>query len=313
MAANVESLFSVREVPWHGLGTIIKEAPSSKDAIIQSGLNWLVTSNDLYTEDGQIVPGYKANVRSTDNKILGVVSDKYQIVQNEEAFEFTDALLGEGCVYETAGSLASGKRVWMLAKLEKTKLAGDDFEPYLVFTNSHDGSSSIRVAITPVRVVCQNTLNLALKSAKRQWACVHKGNIKDKLDEARFTLINAEKYMTALDAEFCDLRDRDLTRFDVKNLIEQLIPMDFDETLPENFKKVESIKEIRSRLMYRYTDAPDLREMKKDNVYRFLNAVSDFATHEPPRRWTENWQENRMINTVEGNALIDKAYRLVVA
>ena len=311
MAANVESLFSVREVPWHGLGTIIKEAPSSKDAIIEAGLNWLVASQNIYTPDGTLIEGYKANVRETDGKVLGVVSDQYKIVQNEEAFAFTDALLGEGAVYETAGSLASGKRIWMLAKLENTKLAGDDFEPYLVFTNSHDGSSSIRVAITPVRVVCQNTLNLALRTAKRNWACMHKGNVADKLDEARFTLINAEKYMTALDAEFCDLRDKDLTRFDVKNLIEQLIPMDCDETDVKNIKRVETIKELRSRLMFRYTDAPDLREMKKDNVYRFLNAVSDFATHEPPRRWTANWQENRMMNTVEGNALIDKAYRLV--
>ena len=309
MSANVESLFSVREVPWHGLGKIIEEAPSSKDAIIEAGLNWLVTSEPIFV-GGNEVKGYRANVRSTDKKILGVVSDKYRIVQNEEAFEFTDALLGEGCVYETAGSLASGKRVWMLAKLEGTKLQGEDFEPYLVFTNSHDGSSSIRVAITPVRVVCQNTLNLALRGAKRQWAAQHIGNIKDKLAEATFTLKNANSYMDALDIEIKDLKDKDLTRFDVKDLIEKLMPMNFDEDAPENVRKANNIIELRDRLMYRYTNAPDLRGTG-DTAYRFINAVSDFATHENPKRWTENWQENRMMNTVEGNALIDKAYKLV--
>lgn len=309
MAANVETMFSVRETPWHGLGKIIKEAPSSKEAIIEAGLNWCVTSEDIYVNN-EIVPGYKANVRDIDNKILGVVTDKYKIVQNEEAFAFTDALLGEGCVYETAGSLASGKRVWMLAKLEGTKLQGEEFEPYLVFTNSHDGSSSIRVAITPVRVVCQNTLNMALKGAKRQWSACHIGNVQDKLEEAKFTLTNAEHYMTALDAEIKRLMDISYTRFDIKTLVEKLIPMDFDEDKPENQKKRDNIIELRDRLIYRYKYAPDLYGTK-DTAYRFINAVSDFATHEDPKRRTENWQENRFMNTAEGNPIIDKAYRLI--
>ena len=101
---------------------------------------------------------------------MGVVSDRYRIVQNEEAFQFTDDLLGEGVTYETAGSLQGGKKVWMLAKLpEKYIIAGDEVTPYLVFFHSHDGSSGVKVAMTPVRVVCQNTLNLALGTAKRIW------------------------------------------------------------------------------------------------------------------------------------------------
>ena len=120
---------------------------------------------------------------------LGVVSDRYRIVQNEEAFQFTDDLLGEGVTYETAGSLQGGKKVWMLARLpRKYLIAGDQVVPYLVIFNSHDGSSGVKVAMTPIRVVCQNTLNLALNTAKRSWTARHTENVLLRVQDARETL-----------------------------------------------------------------------------------------------------------------------------
>ena len=127
MSANVETMFSVRETPWHGLGRIVMDAPASREALELAGLNWQVESRNIYSGTGAMIPGYRANVRSTDDAVLGVVSDRYRIVQNEEAFQFTDDLLGEGVTYETAGSLQGGKKVWMLAKLpEKYIIAGDE-------------------------------------------------------------------------------------------------------------------------------------------------------------------------------------------
>ena len=170
MPANVETMFSVRETPWHGLGRIIMDAPASREALELAGLDWQVESRNIYSGTGAMIPGHRANVRSTDDAVLGVVSDRYRIVQNEEAFQFTDDLLGEGVTYETAGSLQGGKKVWMLARLpRKYLIAGDQVVPYLVIFNSHDGSSGVKVAMTPIRVVCQNTLNLALNTAKRSW------------------------------------------------------------------------------------------------------------------------------------------------
>ena len=107
MAANVETMFSTREKPWHGLGTIVAEAPASKEALELAGLDWKVIQKKIYTEDRQQIIGYRANVRDTDNMLLGVVSDRYRVVQNEDAFAFTDALLGEGVRYETAAILYS--------------------------------------------------------------------------------------------------------------------------------------------------------------------------------------------------------------
>lgn len=108
MAANVETMFYTREKPWHGLGTMVAEAPNSKDALRLAGLNWKVLQEPVYTENKELIQGYKANVRDTDRKVLGVVTDRYKVIQNEEAFAFTDTLLGEGVRYETAGDAVCG-------------------------------------------------------------------------------------------------------------------------------------------------------------------------------------------------------------
>lgn len=109
MAANIETMFYVRETPWHGLGTRVLTAPASKEALEVAGLNWKVVQEPVYTEANELIEGYKANVRDSDRKVLGVVTNRYKVIQNEEAFSFTDSLLGEGVRYETAGSLQEEK------------------------------------------------------------------------------------------------------------------------------------------------------------------------------------------------------------
>ena len=112
MAAEVETMFYTRETPWHGLGTRVMEALGSKEALYLSGLDWNVEQEPIYTETGNRISGFKANIRDIDQKVLGVVTDRYKVIQNEEAFAFTDELLGEGIRYETAGFLQGGGKVW---------------------------------------------------------------------------------------------------------------------------------------------------------------------------------------------------------
>ena len=309
MPANVETMFYVREAPWHGLGVRVESALNSEDALVMSGLNWNVLQKPIMTTSGNPIPGYKANIRDTDNRVLGVVTDRYRVVQNSEAFAFTDALLGEGVRYETAGSLQDGKRIWILAKLpDKYIIEGDQIDPYLVFSSSHDGSGSIKVAMTPIRVVCQNTLNLAMSTAKRSWSTIHIGDLAAKMDEAHNTLLLAEKYMGRLGMEFSRLSKIKLSDQKVLEYIDLLLPMDEQPT--DIHRK--NITRIREDMKARYFDAPDLKHVGK-NAYRFVNAVSDFATHAKPLRNTANYQENMFAKTVEGNPLIDKAYELVTA
>ena len=309
MAANVESMFSTREKPWHGLGTIVAEAPDSKEALEVAGLDWKVIQKKIYTDNMEPVHGYLANVRDTDGQILGVVSNRYRVVQNEDAFAFTDALLGEGVRYETAGSLQSGRRVWMLAKLPSEYIIlGEQISPYLVFSNTHDGSGAIKVAMTPVRVVCSNTLNLALNTTKRCWSAKHTTNIAEKLDEARETLLFAESYMSALGAEFEELCKVRMSDKKVMEFVKTLLPMKDDMTIQQK----KNVRNLQEDLKQRYFDAPDLQDVGK-NAYRFVNAVSDFATHNKPLRETANYKENLFMRTMDGNTMIDKAYRLVKA
>lgn len=309
MSANVETMFYVRENPWHGLGTKVNEAPGSREALIIAGLNWNVLQEPIYTETEEFIEGYKANVRDSDRKVLGVVTDRYKVIQNQEAFAFTDALLGEGVRYETAGSLQGGKRVWLLAHMpHEYIISGERISPYLVFTNTHDGSGAIKAALTPIRVVCQNTLNLALSTAKRSWSMIHTGNIKGKLQEARNTLILAETYMDSLGREFEELRKKKLTDKQVMEYIEILIPLE-DNATPQQTKNVRRLQED---MKLRYFEAPDLKDVGK-NAYRFINAVSDFATHAEPLRKTANYKENMFARTIEGNPLIDKAYQMMKA
>lgn len=309
MAANVETMFYTREKPWHGLGIRVAEAPSSEEALRLAGLDWQVKQEPVYTDTGEAIPGYKANIRDRDRRVLGVVTDRYKIIQNQEAFAFTDALLGKGVRYETAGSLQGGRRVWLLARLPKEYIiSGEQVSPYLVFSNTHDGSGAVKVALTPVRVVCCNTLNLALDTAKRSWSMIHTGNIRDKLQEAEDTLFMAEAYMMQLGKEFGNLQRQKITDRQVAEYIEMLLPLEKDATAIQN----KNITRLREDMAHRYYDAPDLQGTGK-NAYRFLNAVSDFATHAKPLRRTANHKENLFMRTMDGNPLIDKAYQLVKA
>ena len=309
MAANVESMFYVRETPWHGLGTKVLEAPASKDALQLAGLSWRVLQEPIYTATEELVDGYKANVRDSDRKVLGVVTDRYRVIQNDEAFAFTDELLGAGVKYETAGSLQGGRKVWLLAHMpHEYIISGERISPYLLFSNTHDGSGAIKVALTPIRVVCQNTLNLALAGAKRSWSMIHTGDIREKMQEAKDTLFLAEKYMDELGKEFESLRMKKLTDKQVMEYIEILLPIE-DGSTPQQEK---NMKRLREDMKIRYFDAPDLQGVGK-NAYRFVNAVSDFATHAEPLRRTANYKENLFSRTVDGNPMIDKAYQMVSA
>ena len=304
MAANVESMFYTRTKPWHGLGVQVQEAPESKDALRLAGLDWKVYQREVYTDSGIRIDGYRANVRNTDNRVLGVVTERYKIVQNEEAFAFTDELLGKGVRYETAGSLQDGRKVWLLARLPKEYIiSGEQISPYLVFSNSHDGSAAVRVAVTPIRVVCNNTLNLALSTAKRSWAMVHTGNIKGKIHEAQETLLMAETYMNKLGKEFETLKRQKLSDRQIKEYIELLLPLEKTTSLVT----AKNVKKLRDDLRARYYDAPDLQDVGGNNAYRFINAVSDFATHNEPLRRTTNYKENLFMRTMDGNPMIDRA------
>lgn len=307
MAAYVETMMYTREKPWHGMGVRVEEAPTSKEAIELAGLNWGVKPMPVFDGFGEKIPGYVANTRDSDCKVLGIVGDRYQIVQNSEAFDFTDSLLGEGLKYETAGSLRGGKQIWLLAKMPERYIAGDKFDPYICFTNTHDGRGAIKCCMTPVRVVCNNTLNFALSSAKQSWSTRHVGDIQAKLSEARQTLALADLYLKHF-AETADyLVNERMTEDMVIAALKQMFPLKADAT--DRQKRIANKQQIQIVTCLR---APDLAKVY-DTKWGFLNAVADYVDHADPIRKTKNWQESRFSSVVSGHPLLNQAFQIVGA
>ena len=305
MSHEIESMFSVREKPWHGLGVIVENAPTSKEAIELSGLNWEVNSNPIYDVNGKEIKGFKANTRSSDNNVLGVVTDKYKIVQNNEAFDFTDSLIDEGMVYETAGSLKNGKTIWLLGRMPEREIVGDKFEPFICFTNSHDGTGAIKIAMTPIRVVCNNTLNMALSTAKRIWSTKHMGNMESKLREARHTLGLANNYLDNLAIEADKLANTKMDEDEVIKTLNEMFPLDEDAS----DRQKQNVQNAKDSIMYCML-RPDLVQFLNTR-WGFVNAVSDFVGHASPARMTDNYEENNWGRIINGHPIFDKAVSLM--
>jgi phage/plasmid-like protein (TIGR03299 family) len=168
MAHLVESMFSVKKVPWHGLGVILDAAPeSTAEALHVAGLDWKIGLEQLQLPDGTKVDR-NAVLRITDRAVLGVVGIDWTPIQNEQAFKPFDPFLQAGAAtIESAGSLKGGRRVWMLAKLNRpdsviVPQADDRVAKYLLVAVGHDGTLSFSIGYSPTRVVCQNTLSVAL-------------------------------------------------------------------------------------------------------------------------------------------------------
>ncbi len=304
-----ETMFDARYTPWKDQGETVTGATTSEQAMQLAGLNWRVEPKKVFTEDGILIPSAIANVRNKDGKPLGIVGERYTIVQNEDAFKFTDALLGEGVTYETAGSLREGKIIWLLAKMPNdVTILGDAVTPYMVFTNTHDGSGSVKVAMTPIRVICQNTLNLAIKTANRMWTARHTGSIESRLQDATNTLQLANRYMEEMKNEFDNLYNIKLTTNDVTSLIEKIVPIDdaWKDTQKNNMQG------IRDDIKYRFYNAPDLKELQLTGA-RMVQAVADTASHIEPIRVTKYAGENRMKKAIEGDTLLDRTLTLLAA
>jgi len=197
MSAQVETMFYVGEVPWHGFGHYVGDSNVDSDTAIRcAGLDWEVEKRPLTTPtaDGSLIeiPTHRAVVRATDDKVLGVVGKNYGVFQNREAFKFLDGLVDDGSLrYHTAGSLRDGKNIWILAQFDRLEIVKNDFvDMFLLLYNSHDGSKKIRALETQVRVVCANTAQMALTEGKGKGISIrHTTHAIDRLEDAKDVLI----------------------------------------------------------------------------------------------------------------------------
>lgn len=294
------SFFSVKEKAWHGLGKIVQDYPTSKEAIQHAGLDYEVIKSPLYTagnvlsigQDGMVsdtqhiaVPGYYATMRNDNNAVLGVVGNEYEVVQNRDAFSFFDAVVGggDGILYETAGALGKGERIFITAKLPDYIKVGDEdmIEKYLFLTTSHDGSGSITAAFTPVRIVCQNTLNAALNCKSHTIRIRHTSNAKQRLEEAHKLMGMTNRLSIELEGVFNQWAKLRITDNDVKKLI-QLAMAPNKETLAilrkGNTDELSTMYTNTVNDVFAYAMMNDTQQMAttKGTVFGAYNAVTGY-------------------------------------
>ena len=238
MPANVETMFYTGATPWHGLGEKLESAPTISEAIEDSGLNWEVGTKDLVTKDGYDVPA-RATYRKSTNTILGVVGPRYVPLQNKSAFEWFQPFVDAGeCSLHTGGSLSNGQKVWVLAQLNRDPseiVSGDEVQKFILLSNSHDGTTAIRVGYTPIRVVCVNTLAFAHSHKESNLLRIrHTRSSKTALDNVRDIMDNINAQFEATAEQYRFLASRDFNQADVQKYVKVLLGI--DKKAPEDIK-----------------------------------------------------------------------------
>lgn len=295
------SFFSVQQKAWHGLGQIVEDYPTSSEAIRHAGLDYEVEKSPIYTKgsgiiqvsDGIVlqdteleVPNYFANIKTDDNTVLGVVGRDYHIVQNRDAFNFFDSIVDSknGILYETAGALGKGERVFITAKLPNYIRIGnsdDVIEKYIFLTNTHDGSGSITAAFTPVRIVCQNTLNASLRNMSNVVRIKHTKGAKQRLDDAHKVMGLANTMTTKLDVVFNNWANIKVKDSEVRKLIQvalcpnketfDLIKKGAEDELSTMFKNT-----VNDAFAYAMMNDTQLMNTTKGTLFGAYNAVTGY-------------------------------------
>jgi phage/plasmid-like protein (TIGR03299 family) len=309
------AMMYIGEVPWHGLGTKLTAPATAQEAIAAAGLDYDVSLVNLTTETGIPVPSKRAVIRTDTHDVLGVVGSNYVPVQNRQAFSFLDAIAAGGSLrYHTAGALRKGERIWLLAKLSgqiRVRSSEDISEKYLLLSNSHDGSSALRVHYTAIRVVCANTLAMADREGRGEGIAIrHQGNLAAKVQEAQRVLGLAHRFFDDLEDRF-DLMARHYpSHAQVSTYFKALYP-DPEEGNPT---RAQNVRDQLFRL-YESGQGKDIAEIRGTSWAAF-NAVTEYVDHFRPTRAKTDF--DRAANRLEsawfgsGSRLKQRAFQLAL-
>lgn len=261
------------KAPWHGLGAVVKGLLTSKDALERAHLDWRVIEQRVNV-NGVSLPEteYKAICRSDNLNCLGIVKGRYEPIQNSEAFDFFDSICGQGeAVYDTAGALRGGKQVWLLAKVDGSQtICGDEHRTYALLLTSHDGSFATQINWVTERVVCANTLSIAMRGAQNVLKIRHTANWKDKAEQAVRVLKAGQSYFANVQEALEGLGKHLLTPDQMVEFSKVLVPAKDENEIP---KRTQNIRDELNRLFE--TGAGN----KGQSRYDALQAVTDYADH----------------------------------
>jgi phage/plasmid-like protein (TIGR03299 family) len=303
-------MFSGRgEAPWHGIGAVLDGVPASEEAIKAARLEWRVEQTPVYSANNWAapIPGYLANVRSDTREVLGIVGEKYQVAQNKDVFAFADELIGTNkakCTYETAGSLFNGRRVFMLVNMPKGRIAGDEYCPYLCLSNAHDGTSSLQIFLTGIRVVCNNTLQAALHTAKRKISIRHLSGMETRKEEALKAMGAASKYFHDLEAFASELAGKKVS---IGKVLDRLFPAS-KAMSTQQVKSNREVKELIKALLQRKDDLQNF----KGTAWGAYQAIADYRSNAEPKRRTTTYADNKMALFLDGDPVMKEAQDIIL-
>lgn len=287
MSHEVESMAYAGAVPWHGLGTKVKGMMTAQEALVAAGLDWEVELVNLFGEwDASIHPleTYRAVRRIKDSKVYGVVGAKYEPIQNRNAFNFFDEVIGTGqAVYETAGSLQEGRRIWILANMKGAiGIKGDEVKRFITLTNSHDGTMALQMFWTPIRVVCMNTLRMALSQARESFYCRHTLNAPDRIAAAREILGLANKFYEEWKRQALRLATLALPAPQVPLLLKAAFNYPEDKRMEEIYDPMRVQMDKAKELIYtgRGQDNPKIQ----GTAWQAYNGIAEYADYYRPYR-----------------------------
>lgn len=285
----------IRTATWASIGKSVEECKDMESVLKASGLDYTVEKMPVYghfTEGAfSQIPNRFVTVRTSDNHPYDVVSDKFEIIQNRDAFDFVN-YMGEDLTFEKAGETASGM-VYIIGKLPEVSILGDAFTPYVLFRNGFNGKTKITAAISPLRIVCQNQFNIAFKNAENAITIRHVRNAEAKLEEARETLRMTANYMQELNALAEHFATMKISERSLERVVDYLFPMAGVEDM-NPFKK-KNLEDKRAAFIAAHNQE-DNRNFR-GTAWGLVNAYTDFITHKEPEGKRSDRFEGKFVNT----------------
>lgn len=281
-----------REDAWHMLGQRCENAPTWEEAIKLAGLDWKVLKQKNFARrpDGTVKEVNSCTIfRDIDNAELGTVGPDFAIKQNADCFKFVDTLLeaNGGSHYDSAGALGNGSKIWCAVRVPKADIevtTGDKHESYLVFATAHDGSMAHTVKLTSVRVVCQNTLNMALQDGGGMFRVKHTKSADARLDRAKGLMQGVTMDAAKLSEKLKALAARRMTRDSMKTIFDRLFPAPKEENA-NTTRRENVLAEVLA--LYEQNDNNAFPQIK-GTAYNLLNAVTEYTDHFRTARITDN-------------------------
>jgi len=307
-------VYSKRELPTAGIGIPVKGITHVEDALKTAALNYKIAQDPVYRKmpDGTfrvVMDGNRVlNYRTDTLEDIEVVSKRYHPFQNSQAFSFLEGMLSSGALQiETAGQFDYGS-VWIEARTpENLTVLGDQFFPYALIKNSHDGTSGVKVCFTFTRVICRNTLAMAVNGAPRVWQAKHLGTIEDQMKEAANMLEVYGAYTEEYPVMAEKLAGTNLSEDDIVRVVQKMFPLKNDAGMKSINHAAKQAKEILSIYMH----TPDLKQFE-GTAWGFLNAIGDWATHGIVKE-TTGWKESRLSRLADGHPQFEIAQRELLA